>query len=66
MMLPVYLLNVDYKGKKYRFAINGQTGKIVGELPVSKLKKRLYFWGILLGSLAVYTGILTLIGRLIA
>lgn len=37
-MLPVWLLNVDYKKKNYLFAINGQTGKIVGELPISKRK----------------------------
>ena len=27
----------------YRFAINGQTGKVVGEYPVDKRKKWLYF-----------------------
>lgn len=35
VMLPVWILNVAHQGKKYRFAINGQTGKIVGELPVN-------------------------------
>lgn len=34
-MLPVWLLNVEYKTKDYLFAINGQTGKIVGQLPMS-------------------------------
>ena len=38
IMLPVWLLNVDYKGNKYVFAINGETGKIVGKLPMSKGK----------------------------
>lgn len=37
-MLPVWLLNVDYKDKNYQFAINGETGKISGKLPISKLK----------------------------
>lgn len=37
-MLPVWLLNVEYKSKDYLFAINGQTGKIVGELPMSGKK----------------------------
>ena len=41
--LPVYLLNYKYKDKKYRFAINGQTGKIIGDLPISKQKSFLYF-----------------------
>ena len=33
VMYPVWLLNVDYQGKKYTFAMNGQTGKFVGDLP---------------------------------
>ncbi|MEE8886188.1 MAG: hypothetical protein SOI56_06425 [Eubacteriales bacterium] len=37
-MLPVYLLSVGYAGKNYLFAINGQTGRIVGDVPVSKGK----------------------------
>ena len=45
VLLPVYLLNVGYEGKNYRFAVNGQTGKVVGELPISKLKKWLYLCG---------------------
>lgn len=43
VLLPVYLLNMEYKGKKYRFAVNGQTGKVVGELPISTAKSILYF-----------------------
>lgn len=34
VMLPVWILNVKHNGEKYKFAINGQTGKIVGKLPV--------------------------------
>lgn len=37
-MLPVWLLNVTYKEKEYLYAINGETGKIVGDLPVSGKK----------------------------
>lgn len=37
-MLPVWLLNVEHKGKEYLFAINGETGKIVGKLPMSVSK----------------------------
>jgi len=33
VMYPVWLLNVKYKDKMYSFAMNGQTGKFVGELP---------------------------------
>lgn len=34
--LPVWLLNTQWKGKNFQFAVNGQTGKIVGNLPVDK------------------------------
>lgn len=33
-MLPVWLLNVKYGSKNFQFAINGQTGKITGKLPL--------------------------------
>jgi hypothetical protein len=33
--LPVWMLNVTHKGKDYQFAINGETGKVVGKLPMS-------------------------------
>jgi DNA-directed RNA polymerase subunit RPC12/RpoP len=38
VLLPVWMINYRYKGKDYSFAMNGQTGKIVGDLPVSKGK----------------------------
>ncbi len=44
VLLPVYIFNCRYAGKIYRFAMNGQTGKLVGELPIDKGKKRLFFW----------------------
>lgn len=34
-LLPVWLLNTSWNGKKYLFAMNAQTGKMVGDLPVS-------------------------------
>jgi len=35
-LLPVWILNVVWRGTKYVFAVNGQTGKIVGDLPFDK------------------------------
>ena len=32
-LYPVWLFNTTYKGEKYTFAMNGQTGKFVGNLP---------------------------------
>ena len=33
-LYPVWLLNTNYRGKRYSFAMNGQTGKFVGDLPM--------------------------------
>ena len=35
-LYPVWILNTTYDGQRYIFALNGQTGKTVGDLPVSK------------------------------
>ena len=35
-LYPVWLLNTSWKGNKYTFAMNAQTGKFVGDLPVDK------------------------------
>ena len=42
-LLPVWLLNVDWEGGKYLFAVNGQTGKVCGRLPASKPKAWAFF-----------------------
>lgn len=35
-LYPVWLLTTSWKGNTYLFAMNGQTGKFVGNLPVDK------------------------------
>lgn len=35
-LYPVWLLNTTWNNKKYTFAMNGQTGKFVGDLPADK------------------------------
>lgn len=35
-LYPVWVLNTRWKGNKYTFAMNGQTGKFVGNLPLDK------------------------------
>ena len=37
-MLPVYMVNVKYKDKYYLFAMNGDTGEFVGNIPLDKKK----------------------------
>ncbi|MBO4856501.1 MAG: hypothetical protein J5511_03930 [Bacilli bacterium] len=42
-LYPVWILNTKWKDKSFRFAVNGQTGKIAGNLPVS-VGKAFGFW----------------------
>ena len=45
-LLPVWMLSTRWQDKNYLFAMNGQTGKLVGELPVSKGRLALLFAGL--------------------
>lgn len=38
LLLPVWISSFQYKGKVYRFMINGQTGKVSGQTPISWVK----------------------------
>ena len=38
ILLPVWMVNIKYKDKMYTFAMNGETGKIVGNIPVDIVK----------------------------
>lgn len=35
-LLPVWLLVTNWRGDRYVFAMNGQTGKLIGDLPVDR------------------------------
>ena len=60
-LLPIWVLNYRYHGKTYVFAINGYTGKMFGDLPLSRPKM-----GITFGSIAVgLATVLSLIGGLL-
>ncbi|MDF2596393.1 MAG: hypothetical protein K0R69_2734 [Clostridia bacterium] len=43
VLLPTWMFTYNYKGKVYMFAMNGQTGKIAGNLPISKLRAMVWF-----------------------
>lgn len=45
-LYPVWLLNTTWKGEKYVFAMNGQTGKFVGDLPIDWSAWRRWFFGL--------------------
>ena len=41
-LMPIWILNYQRKGKNYTYAMNGATGKIYGELPISIPKLALF------------------------
>ena len=58
VLLPVWMLTTRWNGKNYMFAMNGQTGKLIGDLPVSMGRYWAWFAGISLPLMAVLAGIL--------
>lgn len=42
-LLPVWFMVIEHKGEKYTILVNGQTGKVVGTLPVSYKKITFFF-----------------------
>jgi DNA-directed RNA polymerase subunit RPC12/RpoP len=49
-LLPIWLLSYKYNDKFYHFAINGQTGKFAGDLPINKAKVALVTAGAVLAA----------------
>lgn len=41
-LLPVWMVNVKYKDKLYTFAMNGQTGEFIGNIPLNIKKTVVY------------------------
>ncbi len=61
-LYPVWLLNTKWKDKIFTFAVNGQTGKIAGNLPVSVGKFILFFMIFFLGLAGIGVGIGAAVG----
>ena len=59
-LLPVWMVNVKYGNKFYLFAMNGQTGEFIGDIPVDK-KKAILYWIIVF---AITFGLVILISYL--
>ena len=59
-LLPVWMLNTRWNGMNYMFAMNGQTGRMVGDLPVDKSRVAAWFAGISLPLMAVLAFLLLL------
>ena len=45
-LYPVWLLNTTWNGQRYTFAMNGQTGKFVGDLPLDKGAYKKWLFGL--------------------
>ncbi len=45
-LYPVWMLTTQWNGKTYTFAMNAQTGKIVGDLPMDKALYRKWLFGV--------------------
>lgn len=56
-LYPVWLLNTTWKGEKYTFAMNGQTGKLVGDLPLDKSAYKKWLFGLFTGCSAALFGL---------
>ncbi len=56
-LYPVWLLHTNYRGTDYLFAMNGQTGKLVGDLPMDKAA----YWKWWAGMFAAGTAVATLL-----
>lgn len=55
MLFPLWFLSYSFKDRQYQFAMNGQTGKFAGNLPVDKAKAALF--GLLLTLLFAVAGL---------
>jgi len=58
ILFPVYMFDISHAGKNYHFAVNGQTGKVVGDLPTDSSVSMLYFlkrFGLVSGALIAYS-----------
>lgn len=60
-LLPVWILTSKNNGKRFMFAMNGQTGKLVGDLPVDMSKFFALFFIILIAVAALVFGVCYLI-----
>ena len=60
-LFPVWLLSTSWRGENYLFAMNGQTGKFVGDLPVDKGAARKWMLGLTAALSAASYGVMWLL-----
>jgi hypothetical protein len=55
-LLPIYIWSYRYKDRLYRFLVNGQTGKVSGQKPISGKRGPIFVLAILLVIFAIVLG----------
>lgn len=60
-LLPVWVMHTSWRGEEYLFAMNGQTGKFVGNLPMDKGAFWRWFFGLTLAVGAAALAVILLI-----
>lgn len=60
-LYPVWLLNTTWNGNQYLFAMNGQTGRFVGDLPIDQSAATKWLIGLTMLMSAVSYGVIWLL-----
>lgn len=63
-LMPVWMLSTKWNGQSFLFAMNGQTGKLIGDLPIDKGRYWGWFAKISIPLMAILGAIMFLGGRL--
>lgn len=61
-LAPIWFVNYNYNGTKYQFVMNGQTGRVAGDVPISIPKKAGFYAGIIAAMIALAAVVLVLCG----
>ncbi|NLP17297.1 MAG: TFIIB-type zinc ribbon-containing protein [Clostridiales bacterium] len=61
-LFPVWMVCYDFRQAEHTFAMNGQTGKIVGKPPISAAKVAAWFFGISGGTFLLFRIITSILG----
>ena len=64
VLLPVWMLNVNFGGNIYTFAMNGQTGKFIGNVPIDRKKFWKWWLKLFMGTFGIGTVLLILLNLL--
>ena len=65
VLMPIWLLSTIWNSRSFLFAMNGQTGKLIGDLPIDRRRYWSYFFIIATSIAAVFAAVLLMGGRLL-